>query len=256
MTRIKVKGLEVSARHGVLDAEKVTNQKFIFDAVLDVDFFSALSADDLQSTVDYSAVCAVLDEVATKNTFNLIEKLALECAFALFEKFPSVTAAEVTVYKPDAPMPHKFTHVAASVQLEKVNAYLSLGSSLGDRRGYLEKALSLLEATRGIEVKKISKTVETPPYGGVAENKFLNCAVCVSTILPPHALLDEIHRIEGECGRVRDRRWGDRTLDIDIIFYGDKIISDETLTVPHPEWEKRDFVTVPLKSIAPHLFRN
>lgn len=95
--------------------------------------------------------------------------------------------------------------------------------------------------------------METAPYGGVAKNKFVNCAVCVQTFLPPHSLLDEINRIEQECGRVRDRRWDDRTLDIDIIFYGDKIICDERLTVPHCDYKNREFVKIPLKKIAPHL---
>ena len=71
--------------------------------------------------------------------------------------------------------------------------------------------------------------------------------------MTPHALLDEIHAIEAECGRVRDRRWDDRTLDIDIVFFGDKRINDETLTVPHRDYQNRDFVKIPLKQIAPHL---
>ena len=65
----------------------------------------------------------------------------------------------------------------------------------------------------------------------------------------------EIQRIESECGRIRKERWGDRTLDIDIIFFGDKRVNDETLTIPHPDYNNRDFVKIPLKSIASHLFK-
>ncbi len=82
----------------------------------------------------------------------------------------------------------------------------------------------------------------------------MNCAARISTFLSPYALLDELHRIENACGRVRQKRWDDRTLDIDIIFFGDKTINGETLTIPHPDYKNRDFVLKPLKQIAPHLF--
>lgn len=253
MSVIKIRGLEISACHGVLDLEKVNPQKFIFDIDMEVGFFSAIKSDSISSTVNYAEVCALVEKITAENTFNLIEKLALECAFGILENFGKVQKIKLTCDKPGAPIAQKFESVAVGVELERVNAYLSLGSSAGDRKGYLDKAVSLLGATRGIKVEKVSEYIETEPYGGVAKNRFLNCAACVSTFLPPHALLDEIHRIEKECGRVRKKRWDDRTLDIDIIFYGDKKINDATLTVPHPDYMNRDFVKIPLKSIAPHL---
>ena len=161
----------------------------------------------------------------------------------------------LTVYKPDAPMKRKFDSVAVTVECERVKAYLSLGSSLGNREEILGEAVKKLNSTRGIKVEKVSDYIRTQPYGGVAKNEFLNCAVCVSTFLSPHILLDEIHRIEAECGRVRAVRWDDRTLDIDIIFYGDKTVRDETLIIPHHDYEQRDFVKIPLKQIAPHLLK-
>ena len=249
---INIRGLEIYACHGVLKSEKVNPQKFVFDADLEVDFFDAVNSDSLETTINYASVCALIEKITRENSYNLIEKLALECAFGIFESFERVEKIRLTCTKPQAPLEQKFSGVGVTVNLERVEAYLSLGSSVGDREGYLNKAIEMLGSTRGIDVGKVSEYIETEPYGGVAKNKFLNCAVCVKTFLPPRRLLDEIHRIEAECGRVRDKRWDDRTLDIDIIFYGDRVIRDEVLTVPHPDYMNRDFVIKPLKSIAPH----
>ena len=248
---IKISGLEVCACHGVLDFEKVNAQKFVFDLCLEVDFFSAVNSDELDATVNYAEVCALIEKTAKESSFNLIETLALNCAFKILENFEKVKKVGLTCNKPQAPLPQKFKSVGVTVELERVKAYLSLGSSTGDREGYLNRAISLLNETRGVKVEKVSQFMETEPYGGVAKNKFLNCAACVETFLPPHALLDEIHRIEEECDRVRGKRWDDRTLDIDIIFYGDRKICDENLTIPHPDYRNRDFVLKPLKSIVP-----
>lgn len=249
MDTIFVKGLEISACHGVNDSEKIRPQPFVFDIELGFDLYKAGRTDDLGDTVNYSAVCKTVTEVVCANSFNLIEKLAAECAFAILDKFP-VSRVSLTLNKPDAPMNRKFESVGVRVEYERETVYLSLGSSLGDRKGHIDGAIAKLAATRGIEVKKRSAYIETPPYGGVAVNKFLNCAAEIITYLPPHALLSEIHRIEDECGRVRGRRWDDRTLDIDIIFYGGRVIRTPDLTVPHPEYYKRDFVLSPLKAVA------
>ena len=251
---ISICGLEITARHGVLNEEKINPQKFVFDLDLEVDFLRAAKDDDINSTVNYAEVCALIERTTEENKFNLIEKLCCECAFKVLENFERVRKIKITCSKPQAPVKQKFENISVTVTLERVKAYLSLGSSMGDREGYLNRAISLLNATRGIRVEKVSPNIQTEPYGGVAKNSFLNCAVCVDTFLPPHALLDEIHRIENDCGRVREKRWDDRTLDIDIIFYGDKEICDETLVIPHPDYKNRDFVLKPLKSIAPHKF--
>lgn len=254
MNIIKINGLEISACHGVNGFEKVAPQRFIFDAEIEVDFYEAAKTDDIEKTVNYSHICKLINEVTTGNVFNLIEKLSFECAFAIFERFEAVRAVFLTVRKPDAPLKFKFESVAVSVKYERQTVYLSLGSSLGDRKNFLDEGIKKLNSTRGVRVEKVSDYISTKPYGGVAENEFLNCAVSVSTVLPPEILLKEIHRIENECGRVRKKRWEDRTLDIDIIFFGDKKLQLPDLIIPHPAYKDRDFVTIPLKQIAPHLF--
>lgn len=249
MGLIFVDNLEITACHGVNADEKVNPQRFIVDAEIESGFAAAASSDDVADTVNYSSVCKVIAATVTGNCFNLIEKLACECAFALMENFSPERVA-VTVNKPDAPMNCKFGNVGVRAEFARERVFLSLGSSLGDKKGYLDAAIRKLGATRGIKVERVSSYVETEPYGGVAVHKFLNAAAEIDTWLPPLWLLDEIHRIESECGRVRDKRWDDRTLDIDIIFYGDRVINERTLTVPHPEYATRSFVLEPLKEIA------
>lgn len=250
MDKILIRGLEVSACHGVKDFEKITPQPFIFDADIYFDFSTAAASDDIKDTVNYSAASKIIVSVTENNCFNLIEKLAYECAYAVMEATPA-SKIVFTVYKPEAPMKLKFKTVGVTVEVCREMAYLSIGSSMGDRKQYLDSAVEKLNACRGISVKKVSDYIQTEPYGGVAENKFLNCAVEIQTLLSPHQLLDTIHAIEKECGRVRDKRWGDRTLDIDIVFFGKRIIAEDDLVIPHPEYHNRDFVLTPLKQIAP-----
>lgn len=249
MNKILIRGLEVSACHGVKDFEKVQPQPFIFDADLYFDFSAAAESDDLNDTVNYSAACKKIVAAATSESFNLIEKLAYVCAYSVMDSLP-VRKILLTVYKPQAPMKVSFKSVGVSVEVERTEAYLSLGSSLGDRKNYLEMAVEKLNSHPRIFVKKVSDYIETEPYGGVAENKFLNCAVGIETYLTAEELLCEIHKIEDAFGRTREKRWGDRTLDIDIIFFGKKIICTDGLIVPHPEYHKRNFVLIPLKQIA------
>lgn len=247
---ILIRGLEVKACHGVLDFEKTQPQPFIFDVDMLSDFYGAFKSDSVNDTVNYASACALIEKTATKNCYNLIEKLAYECALTLAEVY-RLKGVKVTVYKPEAPVNQKFSSVGVTVKLKRVTAYLSLGSSEGDKKAYLDTAIEKLNKTRGIRVKRVSSYIKTAPYGGVAKGEFLNCAAEIETLLPPHALLGEIHKTEEECGRVRKERWGDRTLDIDIVFYGREIISDSRLTVPHPDYFNREFVLVPMREIAP-----
>ena len=255
MNTVSIRGLEITACHGVHGFEKTNPQLFIFDVDIKTDFYAAAKNDDLTATINYSQVCALISEITQGSVYNLIEKLAYECAFSVLEKFERAEAVTLTVHKPQAPLKCKFKSVAVTVSAEREKVYLSLGSSMGDKRSMLDCAIKKLNETRGVRVEKVSDYIKTEPYGGVAQNEFLNCAACVSTFLTPHMLLDEVHRIEAECGRVREKHWDDRTLDIDIIFFGDKKINDEMLTIPHNDYQNRDFVKIPLKQIAPWLLK-
>ena len=250
MTKIEITNLTVNATHGVFDKEKVIPQPFVFDCSIDYDFEKAAVNDDLSFTLDYGAIMQDIYDFCMQNTFDLIETLCYRTAEMLMVKYP-VNEIRLTVKKPKAPVDLTFENVSVSVELKRRNVYLSLGSNLGDRQAILNNAILELTQNKSIKVLKVSSPYENPPYGGVAQYPFINMAVKISTYLSPDTLLDLLHSIEEKANRNRDIRWGDRTLDIDIIFYGNEIIYTDALTVPHADYHNRDFVLVPLNEIAP-----
>jgi len=127
-----------------------------------------------------------------------------------------------------------------------------MGSNLGDRAGYLRAALRELPH-QGIRVRRVSSIYETEPVGLKGQPAFLNLAVKGETRLGPQALLRAVQAIEARLGRQRSVRWGPRTLDIDILFYGRRRIRRRGLQVPHPRLAERRFVLAPLAEIAPGL---
>lgn len=253
MNEIIIKGLKVEACHGVLPSEKVNPQPFLFDAVLGLDTDAAANSDNVADTVDYARVCAFLNSFCKDNSFNLIERLAHGAAFGITEKYPALKYARVTVHKPRAPVGLPVDDIAVTATVERNTVLLSLGASLGDRKAALDGAVDCLKNLRGVTITRVSDYIESEPYGGVAKNSFLNCAVAAECLLSPRALLNAIHSVEEKFGRTRTVRWEDRTLDIDIIFFGNKIIEEEGLTIPHPDYKSRDFVMLPLKQIAPYF---
>lgn len=134
-----------------------------------------------------------------------------------------------------------------------VLAHVALGSNLGDRRAHLDAALDALRVLPGSRLVAASSIVETDPVGPVPQARFLNAAAALETTLPARELLDRLHEIERSRGRdrVRERRWGPRTLDLDLLLYGAAILDEPGLTVPHPRLHERRFVLEPLAEIAP-----
>lgn len=133
-----------------------------------------------------------------------------------------------------------------------VIAFLGLGSNLGDRAGMLSAALSLLSGP-DLRIIRTSRVYESPPWGKPDQPPFLNQVVEVETTLSPEMLLARCREIEDALGRVRRERWGPRTIDIDILLYGDLVIETSDLVVPHAELRRRAFVLVPLAEVAPAL---
>ncbi|MEX2612878.1 MAG: 2-amino-4-hydroxy-6-hydroxymethyldihydropteridine diphosphokinase [Gaiellaceae bacterium] len=133
-------------------------------------------------------------------------------------------------------------------------AYIGLGANLGPREVTLLRAADLLAADPGIEVLEISQLRETEPVGDVEQPSFLNGAVAVETTLSPRELLDVLLHVERELGRVRDgERWGPRTIDLDLLLYGDEIVDEDGLRVPHPRLHERRFALEPLVDLEPEL---
>ena len=133
-----------------------------------------------------------------------------------------------------------------------VIAYLSLGSNVGDRLENLRKGMQLFRG-EGIALRRTSSVYGTEPVDHTDHGWFLNCAAEVSTTLEPLALLRRLQRIEIRLGRERKIPKGPRTLDIDMLLYGDVVLQSEELTLPHPRMFKRRFVLEPLREIAPAL---
>ena len=133
-----------------------------------------------------------------------------------------------------------------------INVFLGLGSNMGDRAAQIRAATEMIIKNIG-KVAKKSHVYETQPWGNPDQDRFLNQVLMVNTTLDPRGLLEKISKIERELGRERRRdqdKWGPRTIDIDILFYGKRVVRDKGLEIPHPELHKRAFVLVPLLEIA------
>jgi 3-oxoacyl-[acyl-carrier protein] reductase len=131
-------------------------------------------------------------------------------------------------------------------------AFIALGSNLGDRDDYLERALTALRHSEGIEVTRVSPVYETRPVGGPpGQGPYLNAVAEVRTQRGPHDLLALLLNVEQQLGRVRQEKDGPRTIDLDLLCYGDAVIADERLTLPHPRLHERLFVLQPLAQLAP-----
>lgn len=132
-------------------------------------------------------------------------------------------------------------------------AFVGIGSNLGDREAHVGRALELLAAEQGIEVVAVSELRETKPVGPVEQGPFVNGAVRLSTELSPRQLLERLLAVEQRLGRVRKERFGPRTIDLDLLVYGDEVIDEPGLTVPHPRLHERRFALEPVAELAPGL---
>ena len=128
--------------------------------------------------------------------------------------------------------------------------YLSIGSNIGDRIANLTQAVKLLQKTASVQIQAVSSVYETQPWGNLDQANFYNIAVSITTTLTPQRLLDVLHDIEQAGHRRRLQHWGPRTIDLDIVYWGNQQINTTTLTVPHPHAHERNFVLLPVQEIA------
>ena len=131
--------------------------------------------------------------------------------------------------------------------------FLGLGSNVGDRLRQIERAIEALASTPGVELVARSRIYETEPWGHREQPRFLNTVVEIRTALPPLELLRKLQEIEKALGRRLRERWGPREIDLDLLLYGDRVICDDELHVPHPHLHERAFVLVPLAELAPDV---
>ena len=138
------------------------------------------------------------------------------------------------------------THV---LDLRKMNIFIGLGSSIGDAVNIFTSAEKMFEKF-DLKIIKKSKIIKSQPQGGVAKNEFSNAVWQIKTDKSPQQLLILLQKIENLHGRTRKKKWEDRTLDLDILIFGSTILDEESLTIPHPEIQNRDFVLMPLSELV------
>lgn len=249
---IRIKGLEVYAGHGVFARENKDGQMFLVDAVLYTDVRMAGLRDELAYSTDYGEVCHFISRYLREHTFMLIEAAAEGLALEMLLTFPQILELALTIHKPHAPVALPFSDVSVEIRRGWKQAYLGIGSNMGDKKAYLEDAVRKISAHAKIRKVRCAEMIITAPYGGVEQDDFLNSAIELETLLTPYELLAFLQELEADAGRERLIHWGPRTLDLDILFYQDFISDDPALTVPHPDMENRLFVLEPLFQLCPY----
>ncbi|MCL6091998.1 MAG: 2-amino-4-hydroxy-6-hydroxymethyldihydropteridine diphosphokinase [Actinobacteria bacterium] len=251
--RIELRGLRFVGAHGATPAEEVLAQPFEVDLDVFADLSAAGASDDLAESIDYGDLCEAVRGVIEGPHVALLERLADKVAEALARAAgPALKGVEVTVRKLRPPVPFQLSSAAVRVYRaghQPVRAFLALGSNLGDRWENLRLGVSLVP-----DVTAVSAVYETEPVGGPAgQGPYLNMVAELSTFCSPEELLAAARAAEAHAGRQRAQRWGPRTLDVDVLLYGDRELSAPELQVPHPRMWERGFVLAPLADLAPEL---
>lgn len=291
---IRLTGLTATGHHGVFDFEKRDGQTFRVDAELTLDFRAAGRSDALDDTVSYVEIAELIHAAITGEPFDLIEALADHLAREILATDSRLAAAEITVHKPQAPLPQSFQDVSVTARRSRtdlepasgsaegrssdaparptldpdsapaaeVTAVLALGSNLGESAVTLASAVAALDRAMQVRVLRESPLAKTAPVGGPpGQPDFHNQVVEIATTLSPHALLACTQQIEQEHHRIRgaengEIRWGPRTLDIDIITYDRARVSSARLQLPHPRAARRGFVLLPWTWMDPQAELN
>lgn len=253
MDKIEIRDLECYCHHGVLKEENVLGQKFLVSAALYMDTRKAGNQDDLSASVDYAEVAHFINDTMRQTKYKLIEAAAETLAREILMRFRGLEAVELRIKKPWAPILLPLDTVSVTIRREWIRVYAGIGSNMGDRQKYIADAFAGICDDPHCKGAYLSDIIETEPYGYTEQEKFLNGVICFDTLYSPAELLEFFHRLEREGKRERTIHWGPRTIDLDILFYGDQVIQTEDLIIPHKGIPDRRFVLEPLQQIAPFL---
>lgn len=253
MGKIYIKDLVVFAYHGVLKEEKVLGQKFLISIDLSLDLTRAARSKNLTDTVSYADVVSFVETEFTRESFDLIETAADELARKILFNFDLVDDVKILVKKPWAPIHSPMDTVAVEVSRKWERVFLSLGTNVGERKENLDRAIEALKENENIKDIKKSSYIETKAWGIEDQDDFLNACVSLQTVFEAEELLEHLKDLEGRIGRIETYRWGPRLVDLDILFYGDKVIYQDNLQIPHPYIQDRMFVLEPLFELAEHF---
>ncbi|WP_338748593.1 2-amino-4-hydroxy-6-hydroxymethyldihydropteridine diphosphokinase [Janibacter alittae] len=253
--RISLLGVRAHGHHGVLAREKRDGQEFVVDVVLHLDLAPAGATDDLARTINYAEVGADVVARIEGPSLDLIESLAERIAEDALAR-ADVQTVEVTVHKPQAPVGVAFGDVAVTIERRRsVPVVIALGANLGDPERRLDAAID--DLVGDLDEVRRAPFVTTDPVGGPDQPRYTNTVLLATTALRPTVLIARLHAVEARHGRVREVRWGARSLDLDLIQYGDPatgtdVVSDDPhLTLPHPRAHERGFVLAPWARIDP-----
>lgn len=254
--RIDISGLRAVTIVGALPHEREIAQPLQIDLSLEVDLRDAGHTDELGDTVHYGLVADRVIAAVGESKDILLERLVARIADEVLS-FDRVDGVDVVLTKLRPPIAVDAASTSVRIRRSRLDAdlpprtantaYVALGSNLGDRESYLRFGVLGLG-----HITAMSDIYETDPVGGPeGQDAYLNMVVEVETSLDPFALLRRCQRIESEAMRQRIVRWGPRTLDVDIIQFGDVSIDSDDLHIPHPRFAERRFVLEPLAEIAP-----
>lgn len=252
MDKIHIENLEIYAYHGVNPEETALGQKFILSMDLYGEFEEAGKTDDLTKTVHYGEVCHFAEKLFLDKNHLLIEACANCLAEGILNQFPMIQKIHLQLKKPWAPIGSHLDYASIEIERQWQRVYIGVGSNMGDKLKNIETAIAALDDTQN-RVTQVSKHYVTRPWGYEEQDEFLNCAVELSTLLSPMALLRKLQAIENSLERKREIKWGPRTIDLDILLFENIITDYADLIIPHPYLEKRMFVLTPLADIAPQV---
>ncbi len=287
LDQIVVEGIRVTGFHGVLATERDTGQLFFADVVAHVNTSVAAATDQLARTANYSDIADAVAGVLGGDPCDLLETVAEHCARAVLE-FEGVDCVDIAIHKPQAPLHVEFADVVVRIRrdlrsgtlwadkrigssagmsddpldspgsgrdgfderpAQPVQAWIALGGNLGPVEETLRAAVRELDRISGIHVVHTSALVKSAPAGGPPQPDYLNAVVHVETSLAPRELLAACQGIEVVYGRERTEVNGPRTIDVDIVSYGDVAGESIDLVLPHPRAHERAFVLVPIADI-------
>lgn len=252
MDKIILKNVEIFAKHGVFKEEKILGQKFILDLEVATDLREAGKSGDLTKSIHYGELCHKIEEIFTSESYDLIETAAEKVAEYILHNYELADSIKVTLKKPWAPIGRYLDYAAVEIDRRWHEAYLSIGTNIGDKEKNLNEAIRKMKEFNEIRIEKISSFLETEPWGYTEQDEFLNGALKIKTTFSPKELIKVLLSIESEMKRERVIKWGPRIIDLDVIFYDDLLSDDEEIILPHPRMEEREFVLKPLCEIAPN----
>ncbi len=256
MDHLRMCDMKFHGYTGCLPFEKENGQIFIVSVDMSFNRNKGAITDNLNDTVNYAELYELIKGFVTTSKGDLIENLAYEIGGIVLNYTTLPDSVEVTVSKPEAPVEGDFRTMEVSIvrnrkQAAKFNhdAYIALGSNMGDKEEYIKEAIRELINSGHIELISKGGLYETEPVGYDDQPYFYNTVIEVMTDLTPIELLDLTQSIENKLHRVRTIKNGPRTIDLDILLYDDLEMDTERLIIPHPRMYERAFVLCPLKDI-------